>query len=104
MKKLIIISGPQASGKTHIANAIAMQHNLGSIERIYFIEHFSRIKKETSLIIVEGVPKDKIEEYFGQISKVNSTANIVFTIQEVDVTHKEFGAIAHIINCRNVQL
>ena len=101
MKRLTILSGPMAGGKTHISTAIEMQHKKESVCKLYYGMSLSKIKNEFSLIVIDGIPKKKLKTIFDLITKKAPEANIVFTTQDIDVSWKEFGEFAHVINCRN---
>ena len=101
MKKLTILSGPMASGKTHISKAIEMQHKKESVYRSDYGMSLFEIRNTLSLIVIEGIPKEKIKITFDLITQKAPEANIVFTTLDIDVSGEEFGDFAHVVNCRN---
>lgn len=96
MKKLTIISGPNGSGKTHLARAFADQHHFNDCKIIEFSE-LCQIPENVKLIVIECVPKNKIRSLHYSIHSVNPEMRIVFTTLNLDITSCEFG-FAHIIN------
>lgn len=102
MKKMIIISGPKASGKTHIAMGIKMQYDENLVVNTYYDQNIKIDFKNKSLIIIDGVPKEKILRTFNYIRKSNDTINIIITTQDEDVYQKDYRETAHVINCRNL--
>lgn len=110
MRKNIIISGVQGSGKSHIARAIALTHQSSLtifpkriLSDIQQLEIKQRIKA-IDLIIIEECSLDNIIKIKSSLSKIKDITlpSIVFLTQEhVSPRIIDFKDY-HIINCKNL--
>ena len=120
--KNIIISGPQASGKTHIANAIALTHEKKKVLRISFSEAFDKLQKFEyranlhlfyTLIIIDECIKDDIpilndyvesfpslNPWFKVTIKEDQFVSIVYLTKD-DIPYSFSNHQFHVINCNN---
>lgn len=105
MKKLIILSGLQGTGKTHISNGFRLMFNEDECVEINYTELHAMClnsirQRKRKLLIVEGVPKRRIKDAYESIRFFTKDLKIVFeTYEEVNPTDIE--SFAHVINCNN---
>lgn len=110
MKRNIIISGKQGSGKSHIAQAIKITHEVvySTSPGVFLYEirrpEFTDKLQKAQLIVIEECTRlyiDIIRKHLENIENNQNLPSIIFITQDsVSTKMKDFEQF-HVINCNN---